>query len=482
MVHADQGLLEPARQVRKLPVVSEADLMRLIEAWERTRGPYEATDLVGAALVLDLPAHAIEPARYLLANEGLTNRLALRAATLIVDGHPTTSGGPLETVVPPAHRYLAIGKMKRRLREYPRNPYMWVDLALQYVNLGQTYQATAAFRVALALAPIDRFVRRVATRFLLHSDDPEKAHRLIRSSPSLTVDPWLLSAEISTATLRGVDSRFIRTGRRMIESGSFSPFHVSELAGSLATLEHKHGSHSKAKKLVRLSLVEPTDNSVAQAEWISRRSGSPYLGAPGSIEISSEAQAFRSLEEGRWWESTQECREWLSEEPFGSRPAVMGSFTSILDDDFKTSLWFAEQGLIANPFNQNLLNNKAFAQANLGDLAGASETLRTTSFVDASPRERVALKATAGFVAFREDLPDLGRQLYEQAVELAKSHEDPAQRVMALLNFAREEARIDRDRAARMLSELESDIARLDQTGSAIAERLRQSVEKLIED
>jgi len=69
--------------------------------------------------------------------------------------------------------------LRLRSKEELHNPFVWVDLARAYENLGVREKAERMMRVALTLAPEDRFVLRSAARLYFHHDEFEQAHRVI---------------------------------------------------------------------------------------------------------------------------------------------------------------------------------------------------------------------------------------------------------------------------------------------------------------
>src|SRR5262249_14991627 len=156
------------------------------------------------------------------------------------------------------------------LRTAPRTPLFWTELARWYASLGQRDPADHAMRVALELSPSHRFVPRSAARLSLHLDDPERAHSLLRRAERTQTDPWLLAAEIAIAPLAGERSRWMKHGRRVVESQRFHPTAVSELASALATEAFMAGSGRDARRLFECSLELPTENAVAQAAWAAR--------------------------------------------------------------------------------------------------------------------------------------------------------------------------------------------------------------------
>ena len=99
------------------------------------------------------------------------------------------------------------------------------------------------------LSPENRFILRSSARFFAHLGDIEFAHKIIQKSELTKHDPWLMATEIALATLREKNSKFAKLGAQIVRSDNFHPFNLTELAGSLATLEMKNASFQKSKKL-----------------------------------------------------------------------------------------------------------------------------------------------------------------------------------------------------------------------------------------
>ena len=53
----------------------------------------------------------------------------------------------------------------------------------------------------------------------------------------------------------------------MVDSGDHSNLDVSELISELATLDLQSGRDKRSRQLFVRALVDPTENSLAQAEW-----------------------------------------------------------------------------------------------------------------------------------------------------------------------------------------------------------------------
>src|SRR6266704_341098 len=396
------------------PDLSELEIV--LQDWRTHRTSAFAADVVGVSLVLGRRDLAGEAAKALLELD-----VPAPAAMLAREILGAAAGEPVPNDAPPLirlpERRVRIHSLKTRLTAMARNPLMWVDLAREYVILGQNQHALHAIRAAVALAPMNRFVLRSAARFYLHEGDPGHANDLLRKSPLTQRDPWVLAAEIATATVADRTSSLTKVGRRMIQGERVPPAHLTELASALATLEMDAGNRRGARKLFLQALAAPTENTVAQASWAARHAqvlefDPEYLDLPRTFE----AGAWESYRQQDWSSAVAEAENWQLDEPFASRSAMFGSFVaSVALEDYCRAVLFAERGLQADPRNIVLLNNLAFALASSGRAVQAREALTRIPVADLDVDNRVANLATSGLVAYRLGDPAAGRALYEQA-------------------------------------------------------------------
>ncbi len=269
------GLLGSSDRSRNAgPVEPTAEeIAELRNDFRRYRTPIYAADLVDAALVTGRREIGSEAAEFLIGCD-VAERTQLLAHAVLV---PDTTG--ISKLEPPeltrAERCMRIARARRQLRAAPRDPIRLVDLAREYAVLAQNDPAERALRRALALAPENRFVLRSAARFYLHRRAPDLAHRLLRRAAATKVDPWLLAAEI------------------MMDDGAFAPRDTSELASALGTIELTHGNRRKLRKYFERALLDPTENTVAQAGWVARHvpGFSPNVGSI-AVPRAFEARAW----------------------------------------------------------------------------------------------------------------------------------------------------------------------------------------------
>ena len=392
--------------------------------WQKHHTVGHAADLVGAALTLGREREVTEAARFLLETD---LNVSLWARELAIRVYNTPSS--VEESVSRRPKELEIQFYRARVRTFrewlrtePRDPITWVELSRTYAILGLAKQAERSMTVALQLGTSNRFVLRSAGRLWIHLDDPETAHDIILRADRITYDPWLLAAEIAIGSAAGRKPRFIKTARRMLKERNFSPIHLSELASAVATLELGSGNIMKSRRLFDLSLEDPTENSIAQVAWASRRYNAIHFRDQNLTLVNAfEARSWTHYWKGRWENAIQQCKFWQFDQPFSSRPSSQGSYVAAVAlEDYETSEWFATRGLMANPSDFTLLNNLAFARINRGNFEGAKEALTKVDRFQLSNRERVVLRATRGLLEYRTGNVVSGRRLYKEARSKAR--------------------------------------------------------------
>ncbi|MGO9109588.1 MAG: hypothetical protein ACLP9L_10165, partial [Thermoguttaceae bacterium] len=238
-----------------------------LEDWRREPGLSVAADVISVAFSIGCTKAVSAPAKFVLEHKDATPAAREIAQRCLAEVDTGPSPLFINSYAQPGLLRLqeAIHQAKERLSGYPNNPVLWTNLALFFTTLGQHEQATRAIRIALQLAPANRFIVRAACRSFVHQGDLDQAHSILLRTPSLKADPWILAGEVAIEAVRGRSSRFVRTARSMVESRKYSPFHLSELTAALATVEARDGDLRKARRLCALSLADPSENAIAQA-------------------------------------------------------------------------------------------------------------------------------------------------------------------------------------------------------------------------
>ncbi|MGE0093760.1 MAG: hypothetical protein AB7M05_20320 [Alphaproteobacteria bacterium] len=428
--------------------VESLTLEEKVKQWREDKSIETAIDLLEEAIVAaPRNSEALVAASFLVQNKFATAAVRTLASGFMRPDlkpsiEPELNLGEIDRS---QHAAILIRRMRTSLREGPRNPLLWTDLSLQYLSIGQRDKAISAMESALALAKDNRYVLRVASRLFVKVNELKRAHEILRRSDLVKHDPWVLSAEIAVASMRDVTSPNFNRGRRLLRDLEDYPAFITELAGSVGTEIMKDGAPREARSLIKTSLKEPNDNVIAQAMWIWR--AHPTVVAMNNNLLREpqgfEARALKAFEDSEWENVVSESQQWAQDEPFSTRPAVWGSFvTSAIFHDYERSLKIVDDGLIANPKDVTLLNNRAVSLARLGATEVAAEILSglPKSFSDTTMQ--CTLEATRGLLAMRTGDIAAGRAQYQSALRScpAHGHANARTRVLIVCNWLYEEA------------------------------------------
>lgn len=448
------GSVRPGPVPEKLPT----DLKQAKQQWTFFKSPLSAGELLTAALIERDWTSLAEAAAYLCDENVVASEFTKEIAHQALEWAETCTPFPIpeeSSTNVPIFNPVVIGSIRRTLRASPHSAIHWVELALGYSIIGRPEKARRAMATALHLAPNDRFVLRCATRFFLHREQPEIALHVLNSSKRTQHDTWLLSAHLSVASILEKNSKFHKQARSTFEASNIAPFHLSELGSALATNELNSGNDRKARKLFKAALVDPTENSLAQALWARDRIAIEQQDNLLSLPRSFEANARFLMQSEKWNQAVAASESWLNDEPFAGTPAILGSFLAgTAQEDFKKAEAIARRGLIANPNEPTLINNIAFSQASAGNVEGARRTIDQFPKHDLTPEQETALTATMGLIEFRAGNPIEARAKYQEAIEFARAHKLSSHLLRASIHYAREELRLDPSKAKSAIEEV----------------------------
>lgn len=336
-----------------------------------------------------------------------------------------------------------IGRLRKLLAENSARPFCWSELARHFLIVAENKKAIRCMQAALQLAEGNRYLCRAAARLFVHTQDPDRALGLLRAEPQIKQDPWLLAAEIAISSITRKKSRLVDAGQRLVGSEGLSHNQLSELAAALGTIELDHGAIKKAKSLFSKSLIEPTENALAQAQWAVEQNSKILIPQSAwNTPASFEANALASRRAQNWNHALEACAAWLADEPFSGRPALMGSYIGFRPEHVRTAEQFATAGLRRDNSNHTLLNNRAVARVYQGKVAAAYEDVEAALALIPA-RDSAHLMATLGLIAFRAGMPNDGRKFYETSISWLSQTKQPTGVASAILHLLREEVRID---------------------------------------
>lgn len=426
----------------------DPELTARLEAWRRAPDLVSASEVLETAIVTGMEHEGVRAARLLSDPAAGATLLVRRQAELVLrrtGNLPNDRGDEL----------FDMHATRAKTREFNDDPLAWTDLALGYVIAGKRQSAERAMRIALQLAPHNRQVLRAAARLYLHIGDAEHAHDLLKRNEATRRDPWLMAGEIALSSIAGKSPSFFKAGRALIDEKAALPFHFSELASAIGTVHVRDGNR-KARRMFEQSLVDPTGNSLAQAEW-----ANPHIGdivspdAVARVRDSSEARAIQAYWAGDFARVLQESEQWITEEPYSSRPYISASVAAIALDKPHVARAHSENGLARDPDSEILQNHVAYA---LIELESFKEAARVIQNALSKRRDSIfvgSLMATAGMLAIRQGMLKEGEHMYSEAVAFFRKCGNQPLAALASAYLAREMSRAGASNAAELLAEAE---------------------------
>lgn len=363
------------------------------------------------------------------------------------------------------HRTFAgekVRSLRRIVHAASDRPLAWSELSRQYLILGQDDKARRAMHAAIQLAPDNVYLTRCAVRMFTHLDEHGAALKLLHRHTRSEGNPWLLAADVAISSSMGRTSRNIRQAQDLLVRDRTNSHSLSELASAVGTVELDRGSRKRARELFKKSLIAPTENSLAQAQWCV--SGGETLGIPEvawQVSSSHEALAFAARSEVDFATMMDSCEAWFAAEPFSSRPAVLAStvgFDATLRPRAKA---FATLGLEYAPTSATLLNNRAVCHAYDGSTDLAFDDLSAAIKAPGFAMHGVAL-ATLGLISYRSGEPKLGRECYEKSIRFFKTKGEMESALRASVHWAIEESRFNYAEGARVLNDVRDRCRRVD--------------------
>jgi len=459
------GLLRAATK-HEIQSKPEFQISNVISKWQKNPNIYSAVELLAESLILkDFQSKdAIRAANYLLNQSETTNSIIKELARHFLE-QPSINIALLLDISGPQSRYINIANLKKSVRFYHRNPIAWCDMAIHYATLGQMDKARTAIKVALNLAPNNRFILRSASTCFLHLGEPDRAVHLLSRSPLYHLDPWVTSAGIAIAESADLPTRSINKAKALVEDDNLTQFSRSELSVSIGTKEMKDGAEKRAKTYMRQGIVEPTENALAQAEWMSSQLGTDISGFSKlgkEVPASYEAIARHLFYKENFKDSLNAAKHWCTYQPLSSFPFIFSSYiaSACLDDEVE-SVNILKDVLPLHRTDPDFMNNYICGLARTGDLEPAIKNFVNLDISNLTDQQRFTLTATQGLLCFRTDNAKKGRELYLEAIrgfELMNQHKSAA---IAVYYWAFEEKRILSPYKDERIKDAKSRVARL---------------------
>lgn len=416
--------------------ISKGNISSFVQDWKSCKNIANAGDLISAAIInarTDIE-EVIEAANYVLyANEAHSVALSNTSKSIlkISDGVDFA-------------KYEKIAQMKKLLIEYPTDAILHIEIARNYLLLGQIAQAQGHVETALYIDHHNRYVVRCAARFYIHLKDYERALRIIRASLLTKSDPWLMASEIGISQIVDKTSNNIKRGLTLINSNNFNVFDITELCSAIGTQELMSGAYSKSRKLLNTSLRQPNSNSLAQAKWIFNEENLDLNFENVNLDSGNfwEAKCYGAFKIEDYLHSLDFAKQWIAQEPYSTRAILYAYGLSVnYLYDLSSGEEIMKKALETHIGNPTFINNYAYTLVLDGQVELAEDIITKVKKNNFSLTdiEDICLTATKGMISFRKGDAKNGSLLYLNAIDRSKNiTEYPELNHSALLNFCRE--------------------------------------------
>lgn len=383
--------------------------------------PEMACRLMGAGIVIGDEQLSRDMAGY-ITKKGGVDLLSIKLADEILNPVSVESTSKIN---------ILISNKKKWVSEYPNSAIAWIELSRAYTIKGQDEKAKRAAKIALQLAPFDRYIVRCVVRLFLHTGEFDLAWYYIHRATKHHFDPWIKATEVNVALIAEQRTPDIKKFIPQSPVGD-QLFHYSELLESAGILELSSGNDRKAKKQFRLAWQKPSENVITHAEWLIRNK-LPSLKNSTTLEFdkSYEASTWLNYSDFKFAEALEAAREWELEEPYSKFPFIVGSHIACDAGNPELGARIAIRGLEFNPHNTGIYNNLCYS------LLRAGKVNEATKYIDKLKKESdLCCKATIGLYEFKSKNIAAGRQAYIDVMDQFKQKGMYELRGKAFLNLA----------------------------------------------
>jgi tetratricopeptide (TPR) repeat protein len=419
-------LVIPRRKPFGINEYTKKNIEAELKEFKQTPSIENALSLLGAAIVIGDKLLEREMATFIKRQKG-ASKTSLELVDKILN--PDKSDPRFVEV------NLRIAEIKNWINKYPKNAISWIQLARLYTINGQFEKAKKAAKIALNLAPFDRYVVRCGVRFFLHILDFDSASHYIHKANLYVHDPWLKATEINVSMIA---NKRTPSFKKLLprDPSRVDLFHYSELYESYGILELEEGNYRSAKKLFKTAWTKPCETVITHGEWVIRNK------LPGLRE-NSNLDYEKSLEALTWVRyfnldlknAIKTAKEWELEEPYSRSPFILGTSIACNAGMPDMGAEISLRGLNSNPDDPKLINNLCYSLLKAGRVEEAEENFKNSKQRE-NDEEKIFYLATKGLLEFKKGNVASGRSLYSEAIKLCKQKDERDLAVKAYLNLA----------------------------------------------
>jgi|GEM_PF-2534753 len=461
----------PSKKISESPKVdgdqfSSFRMKITIEEWKANKNYSSAVELVSKSFLLEYEdSNVIEARRY------LEDNLEIRPSSIksLIQSSARPAGKSNLYPTSKNDIYKIIRDIKLSLKDHPKDPLAWNDIAFYYASLGNNEKADKCLNIAYVSSKKNPIVARAYSRFIIHQGDPEKALDILSRSGDIKANPLLASANLAIRSIYNIGKIDRKSVLELIRKYESSPEWISELAASMATISCQHGSIKEAVKLIEKSLASPTENTIAQISWLRHKKYIEIEDAYMPEITSLESTVIKLYEAGDYSGFKDSLLELHNFQPFSERPIIDAGYISLVvleDPGEAIRIYERNQHITQKSFMAR--NNYVVALLEDNRIIEAADQFKDLHGLIKNKSDLAVFRATSAMQLYKIGRHEEGRVIYESVAEYFQSENDLIHLGRLYYYFSLQEKNVDFDKSKYLLGEANRILRKIDDTKELI--------------
>jgi tetratricopeptide (TPR) repeat protein len=459
--------LPPSKKIAASPKIdgekfSSFRMKNTIDEWKFNKNYSSAVELISKSFLLEYEDSDVIDAKIFLETD-LEGRSASVKSLIRPNERP--AGGSNLYPTSKNDIYRIIRGIRLSLKDHPKDPLAWNDIAFYYAALGNNEKADKCLNIAYVSSKKNPIVARAYSRFIIHQGDPEKALHILSRSGDTKANPLLASANLAIRSIYNIGKVDRKSVLELIRKYESSPEWISELAASMATISCQHGSLKEAIKLIETSLTSPTENTIAQISWLKHKKYIEIEDAYMPEITSLESKVIKLYETGDYSGLKDSLLELHNFQPFSERPIIDAGYISlvVLEDPIEAiRIYESNQHITQKSFMAR--NNYVFALLECNRIVEAADQFKDLHGLIKNKSDLAVFRATSAMQLYKAGRPEEGRALYESVADYFQSENDLIHLGRLYYYFSLQEKSVDIDKSKHLLGEANRILRKIDDT------------------
>lgn len=212
---------------------------------------------------------------------------------------------------------------------------------------------------------------------------------------------------------------------------------------------------------MRLALIDPNENSLAQVEWCGRDYFANISRHHTEVQSPFEANTWHHYFKKEFKHSLIYCKQWANFQPLSSGPIIQASYIALtcLNKSDEAIKMFNDAPPIVQT-NFVVKNNYIVALLSQNRVKDAFAIFNSIKHNDCSNIDKLTYTATMGMFYYRSNQPEIGASSYMNAIDGFDVMAEHGMAAVAAYYFAAEEKRIGSNKVKSRINDAKKRVKR----------------------